>query len=737
MVESFDNDQSLMIEDSGAFLPSAFPGSSELVNEQADLDAILPTQVPKLGGLIEVAGTDTLLREEEALARANALQNTPVIQGVASYIRQCWEDARSAKEQTVEPRMLQNLRQRRGEYDPEVLAQLKEQHSALVFMHITSNKCRAGAAWLRDALGNMPWSCEPTPVSDIEPQIESVIMQEAPNALAMMMQSGMQLPQNQVVEMMQAMKDKASSDIQEQAKRAAERMTKKMQDQLVEGGFEKALDQFIDDLATFPAAILKGPVVRKRPQLKWVENGGNYRVQIEDKYKLEWERVSPFDIYPAPDASDIDDGYLIERHRLSRGDLQALRDVEGYSPEAIDGALAEYKSGRIDEISIDASRDLVEGKASTVTENPSMLIEALQFWGAVPGYMLQEWGLSPLELGQDFDPLTDYDIEAWLVGRHVIKLQMNPDPLRRKPYYKTSWENIPGSFWGNSIPDLCRDAQRICNAAARALVNNMGIASGPQVAVDVSRLPKGTSITEMYPWKIWMTTESRSGGSAANPGVTFFQPGSNAQELMQVYNQFAALADEHTGIPRYMTGNSPAGGAGRTASGMSMLMSNAGKSIKAVVGSVDQVLKPAIERLYFYNMLYAEDPDLKGDVNIVARGAMNLVQKETQQQRINEFLQIALANPVILNLIGQDGGAYLLRQVVETLGLDSNKIIPEPAVLRFKQWLEQQQMLAAQAAQAAMQPPQEPKQGPTPQKPENMTDQRRLMDGNPQVNTAA
>ena len=46
-------------------------------------------------------------------------------------------------------------------------------------------------------------------------------------------------------------------------------------------------------------------------------------------------------------------------------------------------------------------------------------------------------------------------------------------------------------------------------------------------------------------------------------------------------------------------------------------------------------------------------------------------------------------------------------------------------------------MLAAQAAQAAMQPPQEPKQGPTPQKPENMTDQRRLMDGNPQVNTAA
>ena len=722
------------IEDAGAYTPSAFPGSSELVNEQADLDTVLPTQIPKLGGLIEVAGTDTLRREEEALARASELQNTPVVQGVAGYIRKCWEDARSAKEQTIEPRMLQSLRQRRGEYDPEVLAQLQQQNSTLVFMHITSNKCRAGAAWLRDALGNMPWACEPTPVADVEPQIEATITEAAPQALAQIMMAGYQVSQQETVELMQTMKDKATSDIQIHAQRAAERMTKKMQDQLIEGGFEKALDQFIDDLATFPAAILKGPVVRKRPQLKWVQAANKYRVQIEDTYKLEWERVSPFDIYPAPDASDIDDGYLIERHRLSRGDLQALRDVEGYVPDAIDGALAEYKAGNIDEIAIDSSRREVEGKAVTVTENPSSLIEALQFWGAVPGYMLKEWGLTELELGTDFDPLTDYDIEAWLVGSHVIKLQMNPDPLSRKPYYKTSWENIPGSFWGNSIPDLCRDAQRVCNAAARAMVNNMGIASGPQVAVDVSRLPQGTSITEMYPWKIWMTTESRVGtSSAANPGISFFQPGSNAQELMQVYNQFAALADEHTGIPRYMTGNSPAGGAGRTASGMSMLMSNAGKSIKAVVASVDQVLKPAIERLYFYNMLYSEDPDLKGDVNIVARGAMNLVQKETQQQRVNEFLNIALTNPMIMQLIGQEGAAYLLRQVVDQLGVDSNKVIPEPALLRVKQWFEQQQLLAAQQAAAL----QQPQGAPSPQKPENMTDQRRLMDGSPQANTKA
>ena len=49
---------------------------------------------------------------------------------------------------------------------------------------------------------------------------------------------------------------------------------------------------------------------------------------------------------------------------------------------------------------------------------------------------------------------------------------------------------------------------------------------------------------------------------------------------MGIYEKFATLADEYTGIPRYMTGDASVGGAGRTASGMSMLMSNAGKSIK-------------------------------------------------------------------------------------------------------------------------------------------------------------
>ena len=758
------NEEKILIEDGNGYTPSAFPGSRDMVMDQSDINAAvnapgidprqLSSMVPKIGGLVEVVGPADLMaqeREAQAIAMANDLQQLPVIQGVAAHIRKCWTDARDAKEQTVERRMLASLRQRRGEYDPEVEAKLKSQNSTMVFMHITSNKCRAAAAWLRDALGDMPWSCEPTPIADIEPGIEQQVTGElAPELIVQLMQMGYQPSKQELIEIMQAMKDSKSVSVQDHARRAAERMTKKMKDQLIEGGFEQAFDQFIDDLATFPAAILKGPVVRARPSLAWRQDPdtGSYRVKVEQQYRLEWERVSPFDIYPAPDATNIDDGYLIERHRLTRSDLQALRTVEGYSPEAIDGALAEYRDGYLEDINVDQTRRTIEGKADVSNENPSGLIEALQFWGPVQGRLLVEWGVPENDLGEGFDPLDEYQVEAWLVGRHVIKLQMNPDPLNRKPYYKTSWENIPGSFWGNSIPDLCRDVQRICNAAARALVNNMGIASGPQVMVNVDNLPKDAAVSDMYPWKIWLTSNATSGTTNGAP-VAFFQPASNAGELMQIYNRFAELADEHTGIPRYMTGNSPAGGAGRTASGMSMLMNNAGKSIKAVVGSVDSIMKPAIERLYFYNMLYADDPDLKGDVHIVARGAMNLIQKETQQQRLNEFLGIALQNPMVNQLVGPEGIAYLLRQVVDKLGINSDKVVPSPEILRVRQFITQKQAEMLEAQQAALQAqqaqPQQggpeqvaPPQGTPPgqqQAPENMTDQRRLMNGEPQVNT--
>ena len=355
---------------------------------------------------------------------------------------------------------------------------------------------------------------------------------------------------------------------------------------------------------------------------------------------LEWERVDPFMAYPAPHSTNIEDGFFIQRHRLTRGALNQLRGVEGYSDDAIVAVLDEHGRGGLNEwLFIDSAKAQAEGKSPAgVMANPDVTIDAIQFWGSVQGKMLIEWGMKEEQVP---DPTKEYNCEVWLIGQWAIKSTLNPDPMGRKPYFKTSYENVPGVFWGNSVTDLCEDVQTQCNVAARAIANNMGIASGPQVNVNVDRLPTGEDITQMYPWKIWQTTSDPYGSSAAP--VSFFAPPMVAGELMQIYTFFSGIADEHTGIPRYMAGDATGSGALRTSSGMSMLMNNAGKSIKHVIGNIDQnVIKPLIERLYFYNMRYGDDPALKGDVAVLAQGANSLVVKENQQQRMNEFLQLAL-----------------------------------------------------------------------------------------------
>lgn len=672
---------------------------------------LTPGQIPaapaltpslSLGGILSaVSATDVMAEERRA---AELAQAQPLISSLASYVRNCWMQARLAKEQTVEQRMFKSVRARRGEYDPERLAEIREQGGSEIYMMLTSVKCRGAGSWLRDVMlgtgTDKPWTVRPTPQPNLPPDVVEELRQRATQELATIIQAtGAPLPPTELRAFLQELREEYNQKLYDEARQRTEQMERKMEDQLVEGGFIRALDQFIDDLTTFPAAFLKGPIVRKKPTMKWVPSVNGYDLEIMNGLVLEWERVDPFMIYPSPASTGVDDGFLIERHKLRRTDLEELMGVEGYDEGAIRMVLDDYGRGGLQEwLIVDSAKAAAEGRSTThVMNNAEHLIDALQFWGSVSGQMLRDWGLTEEEVP---DTAKQYHCEAWLIGSYVIKASLNYHPMGWKPYYKASYEDIPGSFWGNSVADLVRDCQDMCNSAARALANNMGIASGPQVVVNVERMPAGERVTQIYPWKIHQTTNDPM-GSTAKP-VDFFQPSSNAQELMLIFEKFAVLADEYSGIPRYMTGDAPTGGAGRTASGMSMLMGNANKSMKQVVGNVDvNVIAPLLERLYFHNMRYSDDPTLKGDVNIVARGANSIIAKEAAQVRRNEFLA-ATANPFDIQIVGQQGRAALLREAAKGLDIDPDEVVPPPAKLRLAARIAQvQAMQMAQMPQPA------------------------------------
>lgn len=656
-------------------------------------------------GLIPAANVRAV--EEAERATAEQQNNQQVIQGLAGHVRKCFEAAKTAK-QGVEQRMLSNLRARRGEYDSETLAKIRRTGGSEVFMMLSSAKARSATAWLRDTLmgnGNeKPWTISPTKEPEIpEAAMQNAVMKagELVQQLQDMLGGPQMVPESQVEDLLELARGREKVEVTNIAKSGMAKMESLMEDQLQEGGFARALFEFTDDISTFPAAIIKGPVVRKRPKLEWVTAAdGTVDSKISEELLLEWERVSPFNAYPAPDSYGMQDGYFIELHKMRPHDLEALIGVEGYSTESIKQVITEHGSGGLKQwTGIESDRADAEGKdTSSTSDTTSVTIDALQYWGTVLGKDLIDFGLDAKKVP---DSTKTYNCEVWVIGQWVIKATLNYDPFGRKPYYKASWEEIPGAFWGNSPIDLIADCQTVCNNAARALTNNMAVASGPQVDVNTDRVPPGEDITSQYPWKVWQTRSDPFGNT--NPAISFFQPQSNAAELMGIYTKFSDIADEVSGIPKYLTGDAAAGGAGRTASGLAMMLGNAGKSIKSVVASIDSaVIGPLVERLYYHNMRYGTNPALKNtDCKVIARGATSMIVREQAQVRRNEFLNIVLSSPVVAGIIGGEAVATLLRTMAAGLEMDTDKIVPPPEVIKAR--LFQQQQQALQQRQAAQQ----------------------------------
>jgi hypothetical protein len=182
----------------------------------------------------------------------------------------------------------------------------------------------------------------------------------------------------------------------------------------------------------------------------------------------------------------------------------------------------------------------------------------------------------------------------------------------------------------------------------------------------------------------------------------------NANTLMAVYERFSRLADDHSGIPAYIYGDTDVKGAGRTASGLSMLMGSAGKGIRQVVMHIDHdIIKQIVKRQFVYNMRYDEDESIKGDADIIPRGAINLAVRETVNVRRVEFLN-ATANQMDMQIVGIEGRAAILREVAKGLQMPVDDIVPSREKLEYN--IKMQQQIQAEQGQ----PPGGGGQMPTP-----------------------
>ena len=433
---------------------------------------------------------------------------------------------------------------------------------------------------------------------------------------------------------------------------AAKKMEKKIHDQLQESGATTHLRSMAFEMALLGTGVMKGAFAVDKEYPNWNEDG-EYDPIV--KTVPECTHVSAWDFYPDPEAKSMEDAeYTVQRHKMSRTQLRKLKSRPYFMEDSV-------------QLAIDKGPDYTQKYWEMTMEDDdtqptSERWEVLEFWGYVDVKLLEEHGV---DVPSELSDLDEVNCNVWVCNGEVIRFVLNPFKPTRIPYYAVPYEHNPYSFFGVGIAENMDDTQTLMNGFMRMAIDNAALSGNLIIEVDETNLVPGQDLS-VYPGKIF-----RRAGGAPGQGIFGTKFPNVAGENMQLFDKARQLADESTGFPSFAHGQTGVQGVGRTASGISMLMSAANGSIRTVVKNVDDyLLKPLGKAFFAFNMQFDYDESIKGDLEVNASGTESLMANEVRSQRLMQFLQVA-QNPVLAPFAKMD---YIIREIAKSMDLDPDKV---------------------------------------------------------------
>ena len=590
--------------------------------------------------------------------------------GLISFIQERYSRSEEAR-RTDETRWLKAYRNYRGLYGPDV--QFLSTEKSRVFVKVTKTKVLAAYGQIIDVLfsnNKFPLSIDPSVLP--EGVVDSVHFDPKATPAAPAIPFGEEgaatigndFDLDKLEEMLGAMKDDlkdlpglkkgpgttATSVTFYPAMVAAKKMEKKIHDQLDESGASKHLRLSGFEMALFGTGVMKGPFAVNKEYPSWAEDG-EYKPTI--KTVPEASHVSLWNFYWDADANNTDEcQYVIERHKMSRTQLRALKKRPHFRSNVIDEIIAggegytkKYWEDTLKDYALTSSVDR---------------FEVLEYWGNVDVELLEE---NDIKVPEEFEG--ELQANIWYCNGKIIRLVLNPFKPAKIPYYAVPYELNPYSLAGVGVAENMDDTQTLMNGFMRMAVDN-GVLSGNLVfEIDETNLVPGQDMS-VYPGKVFR----RQGGA---PGQALFGTKfpNVSQENLQMFDKARQLADESTGMPSFAHGQTGVSGVGRTASGISMLMNAASGSIKTVIKNVDDYLLAPLGKAFFnFNMQFDFDPEIKGDLEVNARGTESLMANEVRSQRLMQFMQI-VSTPTLMPFAKMP---YIVREIAKSMDLDPDKV---------------------------------------------------------------
>jgi hypothetical protein len=620
-------------------------------------------------------------------------------------------DKRVSDRSPIEQRWLEDIRQYHGRFDDATEAALRATPGkSRAIINMTRPKTKAWEARLSDLLfpaDDKNWGIGPTPVPELTEKAKAAAAQaEQLHAQAEQMvdvhnrdqAAGTEtMPPGQALQQAAALGQqamdlqKAEDDARAEldvAKRTSENMAHEIDDQLTQCQYPKHSRRSIGDLCKLGSGVMKGPLNGKAAQ-RWRKvaevmgqevsaaggNGFQLAPTVDGNSPIAL-RVDPWSFFPDENATDMDSSESeLERHLPNKTQLKRMAKLLDFDPATVEELCrAGPGYGIANDLKYLAQLRTITNEGNAVTDRyvvweyhgPLECDEVETILTMMKGpEAAQSWR-------QDYSELDEVRVIIFFCDGKLLKIE--PDWLldtNETLYSVVSFEKSESSVLGGyGVPAMMRDPARAVAAAWRMLLDNAGLSVGPQIVVDKSRISPENGSWKLEPRKVWLKTGDDLAADS-RPFESFDIP-SNTDELIKVIELALKFIDETTSLPLIAQGEQGSH-ITQTAGGMSMLMNSANVIFRNVVKNWDDdMTTPMIRRFYDWNMQFNPKEEIKGDMQVEARGTSALLVRELQSANLMVMTERWSSHPVLsLALDIYD----TMRMTVQSLSINPDDVL--------------------------------------------------------------
>jgi hypothetical protein len=528
-----------------------------------------------------------------------------------------------------ELKWMQNLRQFRGKYDPEVENLIPKERSK-VYPRDSRVKLTGFVAKMMEMMfpvSDTNWELVPTTIPSIsKSELDLLVLQINNEHMRIAQETG---------EIKPVTSEEIEMKVRDYADKRAKAMSDQCRDQLDELDYPEVCKRALRSGGIYGCGIVKGPMVRFQKERYWQPDGLTY---------VPVERVTPrpvydtrkiWDIYPDMGAKSwFHQEGLFERIVMTRPELYAMAMRPEFFGDVIKNYLRDHQSGNYKPLDFETDMRVMNNTAQT-TALDSGKYEVIVYYGFVSAHEVAAMGK---EIPQE--SLCDsYLVEVWMLENEVIKFDGNPFGEAPHSKYHAFFygEDEDSAVTGVSLMDDMRDSQLSICAATRMLMDNAASSAGPILEINRDLLARGADVGPIHAFK--SIYREGVGPDAQAPAVRDIQVASHVPELMNVIAAFRQNLDTESTLPSWTMGQpEKLGEAFRTSNNMSMMTGGANTITKDIARSFDKFTSSVIQSLVDWNMEFNEREDIKGDFQVQAKGSRSLIAKEVRGQAIEQFM---------------------------------------------------------------------------------------------------